>query len=468
MRKSLIIMLLLLALCIGGFWAAHAQISAAGDDVVLTETVLLGGPAYVQGLRADLRIQCNYHLFWDTVYTAGSEPETQFRFSQQEEYVRGSVVHQGLSLEVYGDFGISGSIDLNQDAELYGMAKPIRDVASRTPAGQEHSETVLLSDYYDSYPIFVTLDLPGGLMWNSQDRYSSADEFWAIRERLNQKLKEFFVIPVLAGHRVTVSIEKDPDGTTYGVGVSSFSDSGINLWSYSAVTPQACYFSFNNRTWDGGVADTSHIPGGYGVYRLPYATGDGETSVEPDGLATVCPLDAEATVEWMGVSNDQGEVLFLVQEDGRHDLMVLDGATGAQKQRLPIAEGQPDQDLWEVYCYDDFLAVHLSGDQLVILESTPDGYCKALSARISKAMELGLSMNRNTAMAWDGNRLAIASFLWRESYYDQGCGFYLAAFDENGLNFCSVYHSSLDAGPELDYSQRCLPVDADPLQLYWQ
>lgn len=38
----------------------------------------------------------------------------------------------------------------------------------------------------------------------------------------------------------------------------------------SVITDDTCFFWFGNRTDNDRLVDTSRIPGGYGVYMLPY------------------------------------------------------------------------------------------------------------------------------------------------------------------------------------------------------
>ena len=63
-------------------------------------------------------------------------------------------------------------------------------------------------------------------------------------------------------------------------------DDGIDYFAYAEclndlvrtehlrLTEDGCYFWFSNRTQNGRTVDTSRIPGGYGVYRLPYGRVD--------------------------------------------------------------------------------------------------------------------------------------------------------------------------------------------------
>ena len=67
------------------------------------------------------------------------------------------------------------------------------------------------------------------------------------------------------------------------------------------------------------------------------------------------------------------------------------------------------------------------------------------------------------AMDYNGQRFAVSGFLSEEELYGQSCGFYLAVYDGQGLRYYGEYSSSLDANStQLPYSERCLPVEANP------
>ena len=74
------------------------------------------------------------------------------------------------------------------------------------------------------------------------------------------------------------------------------------------------------------------------------------------------------------------------------------------------------------------------------------------------------------AFDWNGEVLVMGDSLTGESYfYNQSCGFYLAAFDKDGLAYYGEYRSSLDTGMSYDdYYFNCMPVDSDDLQINWQ
>ncbi|NLM62086.1 MAG: hypothetical protein GX193_08435, partial [Clostridiales bacterium] len=69
MRKSIIIVIMLLVLSLSGVIIAHGMVDESKDAVVLDETVLYGDKSAAEGLSVNIRVHCNNRLFWDTTYT---------------------------------------------------------------------------------------------------------------------------------------------------------------------------------------------------------------------------------------------------------------------------------------------------------------------------------------------------------------------------------------------------------------
>lgn len=85
--------------------------------------------------------------------------------------------------------------------------------------------------------------------------------------------RDFFKIPVIADEQVEISVSKGAGGRGISYGLKSTDSDSFSIRSESALTDDACYFTFTTRTVYGDIVDTNLIPGGYGIYRLPYFDG---------------------------------------------------------------------------------------------------------------------------------------------------------------------------------------------------
>lgn len=189
-------------------------------------------PSAAEGIAVQLHAGCKGHLFWDILCRAGEKPHatTAFTFSgsERQETQREA---PSVSLAFSCDGGISGSdISFEDDDEWGMMTRPAADLAKRTPAGETRTETVSLADYYDTYPLFFDLQLPG-------QAYNGI-------EGLQKAVRAYFQLPVPASHRVKVTVQKDGDGNTVNVELSSVGEP-LSLSTVSVVTENGCYFAFS-------------------------------------------------------------------------------------------------------------------------------------------------------------------------------------------------------------------------------
>ena len=477
MRKSLIITILLLIVCIWGVTSAHVAVNAKKDAVTLDETVLFGDKSEVENLIVNTNIHCNNRLFWDTEYIVGELPQirTDFHFYQSERHSRSSErEYYGVQLDIHTNFGISSSRgieleDFRQIENFGGMEKILKDVANRTLAGSTNTENVLLSDYYDFYPLLVTLDIPA--YWEEdidgtlsvQQASIDPDSF------ISRKIADYFRIPVIENHRLEISITKNDIGDITNLNVRTLDDNGPSIWTNSVITENACYFIFNNRTWKDEIMDTSYIPGGYGVYCLPF-TYDPEKDqnfVSADTLSTVYALDEETEIVSITKSEDGNKLLLITREKGAYWLTVLDASSAEELQKIHVTDCIEEDYIWNTFYYDNFLVVCSAGYRFSVIEVNETGeYERVFTGDELVAQDLGMPTSYNSVMCWDGEKLAVATYK-SDAFRDISCGFWLSVYDETGPLYIGRYDSSLDLNNNVEYSYRCRPIDSDNLYLSW-
>lgn len=173
--------------------------------------------------------------------------------------------YRGVEINFYHDAATTGSDD------VFGFSTAYQSLLDTLSPGESGSMTIRFADYYDEYPFEFSIDLPGvnyDPLVNWQD--ASADSEW-LGERAQAALGRFFRIPVLQDEYVELGIDKNMDGTGSGRSISSVME-GDRFWMNveSVITDDTCFFWFGNRTDKDRLVDTSRIPGGYGIYMLPY------------------------------------------------------------------------------------------------------------------------------------------------------------------------------------------------------
>lgn len=460
MRKSLTFVLLLLLVATGSFGYIHGSVDASKDAVVIDETVLYGDKSMAEGLVVDISVDCDNRLFWDTRYTVGEKPEisTTFTFSQTQRQPEqtGPTFHIGLDGTFHG-WGASGS-NLDLRAETYPL--PVRDVAARTKPGENRTETVYVKDYYDFYPISVGFERPPG---------------FAVNEDTNNLFADYFKFPIHPEHQVEINIEKNAAGSVCSIGLSSVQGTNVYSHTISTVTTSHCFFTFTCFTEEGQLLDTSHIPGGCGVYRFPRHTESGVHILTADELQTVFPLDEQARVVSLETSQDESKLLLVTSEDEDYMLTVIDATTLVELQKLRIMRADTESSgpwvpmLRNFYIYEDYIVPVSSDNRFVVLALNAEGdYEVQFEASLSEIEGHESAFSSELGTSYNGKELAVAAFHYNYSRPRSICSFYLAVYADAGLAYAGRYQHSLDKSLMDDYSLICRPLDGAPPRVMWK
>lgn len=473
MRAAAVVFLTALLLAVAGTIAAAAGVYQAHDQVALTERTVYGDRAAADGLTVGLRANYDHHLFWDTTYAVEREPvmDTGYRFSAKRDHEDGQVRYLGVEMETYPQtVSRIGHLELLPEE---GLARAYRELAETVEPGEQKRAEVYLKDYMDYYPVGLSVDVPGttifldGETLVEEESLSPGTELYALR-----KIQEHFKIPVQEDERVTISLTRNVSGELVGAGMSSGEGDHYYMGTLSEVTGDACYFTFDTHTSDGAVVDTSHLPEGYGIYRLPYeeVRVDEELGrvcgVDADGLEMVYPLEPEITPIHLHTDPEENRLLFHAWEDGKYVLRVIDLATMETLQRLELWDREEDAGV-QVYDQGDFLMV-THGNELAVLTPGEKGYQVEFTCTFQQ-QQVPAIYTELEALAFDGEKLAAAGMLWDEHSGMRTVGnFFLAVWDASGLRYYGEYESSLDTGVDRDnYSFYCHFNDYAPMTLRW-
>lgn len=466
MKRVIALSIALLVLLIAITSALSLKIDAQKDDVRFDENILFGDPASLEGLCVGMRAHYDDRLYWNVKYdpAASAVMECDYRFSLSDLHEYGPYEHSGLSM--YVSYFYEWDTDTPIE-ELEGLSIAYRELYDATPEGEEVEKSVYVKDYYEYYPLAFHIDLPS-TVWASlrpsgEIGFRPGDELYEYK-----RLCEYFKIPVLPYDKVTVTVDKDKSN---GVMAQQGGSDSLSLYTRSTYTDDGvCYFSIYNRTNNGELIDTSHIPGGYGIYAVNFGrdTGVYDSGVYADSLRTVYALDENVIVKHITTNKSQTKLLLFTLEDdlSASYLTVIDIATMKEEQKLHIY----DYDVYETFEYEDFLVVYAS-DMLILLEVDASGEYKVkFSVPVPYAVDERFTyLDTLARMDYDGERLAVVGALEDNRYgtFDL-CGFYLAVYDESGLVFYGEYNSSLSANPRLTrYDFNCLPSGTYAFDVEW-
>lgn len=473
MRKAFAVLALLLVLALGFGTAAAVTISSSADAVSLQHTTLYGDVSAAAGLQVTSRLQLHRRLFWEVDFPLTEAPGAAVTFENHllaqtqpgREHVPSGVMLSAYSI---GGASTSGSFD-EENWESLGtpfrsLAPVFRDVAARAPAGEDYTETVYVKDYFDHYPLSVDVNVV------RPDRWLLPDGSEPSPEALSELFAGFFRIPVLEENTLTVSIKKNATGLVQSVDVYDPENTGPELYGPSAVDQHAAYFALNF----GEKVDVSLIPGGAGIYCLPYdapgADSEALPVIHPERLANVFPLPQEAQVSEL-LFSPQGNLLLLFLQDGWLQLseLALPAVPGEALQLLnsqrvlPVtAEGYVRGSV----LFDDCLLTASAEGAFALLQLDGGRYRPVLTGDFTAAEQAGMSLPFGPDMTflWDGQRLAAAQYAVQ--MYHDGCNdIYAAVFTADGLQYVGHIASSLSRNVGQNSPWSVYPEDEAPLRL---
>ena len=503
MRKTLIVFLALVLICGCGAALAARAVSAPREEITFQENIFSGDPAAADGLTVQLKAGMQHKLNWESTVRFSAQDyraETSFRFLPAGQAEQQDLSCNGVEINFYHDAATSG------DADAFGFSEAYQSLLDTLSPGESGSMTIRFADYYDNYPFEFRIDLPGVRYDTLADWEDvSEDSEWP-GERAQAALGRFFRIPVLADEYVELGIDKNMDGKGSARSISSVRE-GDRFWmnTESVVTDDACFFWFGNRTDEDQLIDTSRIPGGYGIYMLPYGPlgpdaeasafyGGNVNEVYTDQLACFFPVDPESRIEHLGLTPDKTRLLLHTVENNMYYVTLIDCKTGAALQKLAISDFDPKDNYVNIAETADFICIQQSQGRVIVLTQDADGlYELALRSDYSPDDLYAPVYATVRTMAFDGRRLAIVNndetvlsndgasaaaylagsteaLITPDGTYVDNCGFILTVFDETGLAYSGGYVSSLEHcnyvnGRAMRYEDLIQP---DTITLSWQ
>lgn len=464
MRKALILLLSFFALSLCGAAVAYTDALEPREEVVVTERLKAGDSSAAEGLSLTVHTSFRNNLFWDTYYTPGQPEATtsDYRASIKKDYGDLTTEPDGiyLSADTEGSFS-SIDPDTVDPTELRGLEKAYYELWLETPVGEERERTVYVKDYMDYYAIGGEINIPG-LNLNFEDFYR--DEEFFSREA-HELINGYFKIPVLENEKRYISIRKDENGQLRGLGGGSGDGESFYMWTTAVTLPDAVYFTINNRSNNETIVDTSLIPGGYGIYRLPYFASDGGSEVYLDELSTVKSLDEGFDIFFMLTDEAMEKLILIGKLQNSLRMLVIDAATMETVQDIEIVS-EGNTGCWKYFDGGSFIVLFIDDDRTALIERQGGEY--VLRFVIEDEAD-GKLYNRYDVkdMAWNGEKLAVSGFKALDDINEHYVAdFYYAVFDETGL-VCFVDCDSSLSLLEEDQWDCARGLDMEPMELRW-
>ena len=419
MRKALALLLAAVLPLIGAAAVLGAQLALRDreDAVTVEEEILCGTPEAAGDLQAVVGTHCGDNLSWLTSFSPGraEEAEVRFAFFNAFTYTWERSTSSPLSVD-FPSTGFGGQWNSGSEEDWWAnmeqnhfLVRPVRDVADRTGAGEERTETVDLSDYYDVYPLYLSVN--SGTMGVYHSSVSAEEQ-----------VTDFFSFPVPPGTTAEITVRRSEAGTLAEINCNQ--DGYFPAISAVYADNECAYLYFDRK--DGSPPlDVSRIAGGYGLYRMDYhpaeeavTYSDGSTATWSDALhldriETVLPV--EGTIRQAVAAPDGERLLMLWEGAGMLRLSVVELTSGGLLQQLdllPITEGLG---LDTMEFLGDALLLRLRDGTLAVAAPEGEGYRLALSAKPTDVLASCFSHGgegesyrwSSGVAAFDGERLAL-------------------------------------------------------------
>ena len=524
MKKSFVLFLTILVLGALVVGVGKNTVLAEKDQVKITENVLFGDKAVVEGVTLDLHNHYEEQIFWDTTYVIGETPmiDTSYTFYQSQQNIYTHDLYGNLYFN--DDRHSMGWDEENKWIPPEGLEKAAKELRDSLGPSEKGTKTVFLKDYLDYYSFEVNFTAPykGNRFVDSVSislsesflkeniyeaentngkNYNYSDEWYenALKQlEWIETFHEFFKIPVLENEVYTLSMEKDANGNVIGYGMAS-ANMGMGSgegdipefnneeWdnfefnTHSYVGGGDAYFTFNTHSYNQQVVDTSLIPGGYGIYYFPYD--EEKEEIYPEKLQMVYPLDPKLDV--INLTRDvRGENLLLfTMEDAEAYMYVIDIETMILVEKFNLSETRDDA--WGFdYCVleEDYMVVVTYGDVIVFSIDEAGRYTKEfetsrepLDAFYPEDNEFYSEyLEYDTVYDWNGKQLVFANNMYNINGY-MGTNFYVGVMDANGLQYFATYDTSLQTSPSFDENgyeaynyAHVQPVYDNPVVVKWK
>ena len=470
MKKTVITLVMIMVFAIGGVVWVMGDVKEQAEKVSVEEVTYFGEPSAVDGLTFQFE-DCigNNRLVYEVNYQEGSADSKLKKigssYSGQEEgkvpkiNITNSNAYAILDPSHFSEDETTGKND--------GMKEIYEMIQIHEAKNGPHVIYAKLADYCDYYPISMMISIPDKISMQKNGNILSTD-FLSQRENSTgaaaynaEKINQFFRIPVEEEQEVDITYYKMDnhrylfEETIHPTSDSYCLDEALNV---GAITDEAIFFFLNNRKGDGSLVDTSLIPGGYGIYKLPYRyitklNYHGEIlfrgyDIVADELETFYPLDEQWLVRGIDVSQDQSRLYVCVEEDGQLILKIISTKTGLRIDQVALGDLQK-YDLVEIDEVDGRLIILKGREQFLIIGEKEDTYSMERKIDLSSInLPSGYTMRSiltgKEGIAYDGERLAVISANLPDEAGNSNTGFTVLVLGEEGLRYLGELVNEFD------------------------
>ena len=483
MRKYFIAMLIIIIMMTTGVAWESADVSNKAGNVNIEIKDYYGDLHAADGLTVSFQEMYMRKSLWDI--------KAMFNNGKMESIVDYQLLRRDLEDKLESNLGIynmgfmsyvdeSFFVDENSERKSYGLLKQIYDRSKDEDFSDEFTVTTMMSDLCDYYPIQVRVDVPGKLYGFGNGCFEMIDVLdtgisymkKAPHEVYNAlKLNSFLHIPVDENQMVRINCQGNESKEGVLLNIESITDMGFNLSTLNTIwtgNDNAFYFAFSNRNSLGDVVDTSLIPGGYGIYRLPYGyicqeDYHGEDYFEGydiivDDLKTICQVNENALILDLEVDAMGKELYYVTEEDGKFFLYFAEAESGTLRDSVFLGEAQ-EEDWIDMKLQENFLYIKLGYRKLFVASSDDSENINLVfdtdieNQTFTEVYDTKSILQNYETFAFNGESVAIIGRNLKRNDKTEynGCGFTMLVLNKDGIEYfgeCVTgfdeYNDSLD------------------------
>lgn len=493
MRKAFTVFLAALLLVTAGFAAASGATISRKEAITWVEETFYGDRSLVSGAGIHTKNHLKSHILWETEGILGEElnPATKFTFSNESIQPVTDITYEGLYMHDTVDFLASLSFTDSPRMPTYAKEKYANLIAyckacyESVEIGEEKFFTLDLREYMDYYSLCGTFDFPD-CDWSHWDEFGEYN--LRIPFEFIQTINDFFRIPILGEYIVEFSVNLYHAGSSVGTSFAGGRVQDIYHPEFDAVyVNDTCYLTFNTVAASGQVADTSLIPGGYGLYRLNTSRdADGKLVLGDPVAEMVFPMDPEVEFFYLDASDDGRHIYLHTWEEGKLLRTIIDIETMEVLQKIELVDTS-DEFYWDMDQYDDFLVIRLlsindldpGANSVTVYQEDAQGlYQHSFTVPMNTESldvhnDLEIFNSVTMRMDFDGETLLVAQNEYesdRYAYsYGDNCNFFVLAYNAQGLAYAGKYHVNIGRIPSGPDSENwlCKPWYDDPISICW-
>ncbi len=361
MKRVLCFLLVLVLLGASLLGVTAFSLIKESDNVNFTLIDERGDRRALQGISAQMSFTLHEKLNWEVSFTPFEKTETEYDYvTFYPLSYKNNNYYYGFSTPSLGLLQLK-----NENAELKQLVEDLREEALEND--KRASAKVNFCDYYEYYPVNLNVSLPGisiewynGFGMDEKGKYTFEGISPSRGQGVINAFNDYFRIPVGENDVREISVLPNDHGN---FSYQTARENTFDFNFYTVRTDSHIYFSFENEIntgheWTREFVDTSLIPGGYGIYSLPYT----ENDIKYEELKTVYSVPSDATVEALMTDESRQELYLVLHKNEKLVLHIIDMSTMADKSEIELFD----------FSFTDYLRVSENEDFFVFIKNDVD------------------------------------------------------------------------------------------------